>query len=434
MAISFQPDDDGWEGLSGFMAVARDTAGADRVIVAPRLDWSRITAADSILIFHPTRALDFDQVSAFLESGGRLALLDDQGRGAALLARFHVRRAPAPAHPETSLRENPELAIATPVEGNQARHPIVADVDQVVTNHPTIFRPAAGVDLTPVLEIRTEEGAGALIALTGAIGNGTRCTSPQRSGSDAASDRCGRLFALSDPSVFINLMLRYPGNRALAKGLLRYLTDSTAHKNGKLYVLINDFKQLGSVPSASARPNWLQRKLDELEDALEEIRAHGLSENAIRTLTVATAALLALVLFRMVLHSPPPQQPRYAEPVPFALLGGPVGRAAVLAANTTHPSLAVLELKSALEETLRQRLLLPPDAAPRVVLEACEQSGLLRPPSLIKLRQMLTEMTRTEAAVMRQRTVRIAPAQLERFRVQTLELLAILKSSERGKS
>jgi hypothetical protein len=307
-------------------------------------------------------------------------------------------------------------------------------VDQVVTNHPTIFRPAAGVDLTPVLEIRTETGSGALIALTGAIGNGTRCSSRQRSGNDAESDHCGRLFALSDPSVFINLMLRYPGNRALAKGLVRYLIDSTAHKTGKLYVLINDFKQLGTVPNAGARPNWLQRKLEELQDALEEIREHGLSENAIRTLTVAAAALLALSLFRTLLRSAPPQQPHYAAPVPLALLGGPVGRAAVLAANTTHPSLAVLELKSALEESLRQRLLLPPDAATRAVLEACEQSGLLKPQSLTKLRQMLNEMTLTETAVMRQRTVRIAPAQLERFRVQTLEVLASLKSDERGKS
>ena len=35
--------------------------------------------------------------------------------------------------------------------------------------------------------------------------------------------KSGRLFAMGDPSVVINEMLRYPGNRAFASGLLKYL-------------------------------------------------------------------------------------------------------------------------------------------------------------------------------------------------------------------
>ena len=91
------------------------------------------------------------------------------------------------------------------MEGRGERvHPTVENVERLVTNHPTGLRhPKMG----PVLRIRGIDEPEVVLALAGEL--------------DEAP--LGKLFAMGDPSVLINQMLRYPGNRAFATGLIHYL-------------------------------------------------------------------------------------------------------------------------------------------------------------------------------------------------------------------
>src|SRR5690606_38042382 len=116
-------------------------------------------------------------------AGGRLALLDDYGLGDRLLARYQIHRVQAPLRPELALRGKPHLAIAIPavqtVAGQeQNRHPIVANVERLVTNHPTAL---TNPKLTPVLTIPAIGEPDATLAVTGVIAGR------------------GRLFAMGDP-------------------------------------------------------------------------------------------------------------------------------------------------------------------------------------------------------------------------------------------
>src|SRR5512133_1071513 len=135
--------------------------------------------------------------------------------------------------PLTMLRGNRQLSVGTPVEaagavpGTGARHPLVVDVDRIMLNHPSgLINPG----LTTLLEIRAKAGNSVPIAVTGVVG-----TSPQ-----------GRLLFMSDPSALINLMIRYPGNLAFARALVRFLIEpDRTERTGKLYIVVNRFGQSG---------------------------------------------------------------------------------------------------------------------------------------------------------------------------------------------
>src|SRR5207248_8084592 len=108
-------------------------------------------------------------------------------------------RVPAPTRPLATLRRNPELVIAEPVTETingetSGVHATVANVERLVTNHPTGLRnPKA----TPVLKMRSIDDPDVLLALAGPV--------PFPEGPR------GKLFAMGDPSALINQMLRYPG-------------------------------------------------------------------------------------------------------------------------------------------------------------------------------------------------------------------------------
>jgi hypothetical protein len=427
-ADPFEATDVGWEGISGFVALAKETFGAQRVVITRHLEWDRLQPTDSLIVIHPTRALDFEQASAFLDAGGRLALLDDHGRGAELLSRFRIHRKSAPTDPEITLRDNPQLAIALPAgeydsqrETTTGRHPILTDVEQVVTNHPTVLWRDPKVDLTPLLEVPRRNGAPALIALLGVIGEAARCE-PNES---ASGKRCGRLFALGDPSVFINLMLRYPGNRALATGLLEYLAQDDVKSRGKLYIVMNDFAQSGTL-RGDGRKDWLEKRLNALRELVEEVRSKGLPEQVAQLLAALACVLVAALGWRSLSRSAL-QRPGFTQSTALVAMGGPVGRAAVLAAPTTHPALVVIELKTALEESLRQHLHLEPTASTSAILEAVQQTRILDARSSAKLKQMFAEMSHAEASLYKASRFRTRPADIERLRQNVLELLDALE-------
>ncbi|MFO0568584.1 MAG: DUF4350 domain-containing protein [Polyangiaceae bacterium] len=409
-AAAFDFNDTTWEGTSELLALARTRLGSSRVEIVAAIDWEKLKPSDGLLILHPTVEVDYDEASAFLRAGGRVAVLDDFGKGAALLERFQIRRTAAPHTPARRLRNDPALAIAVPavqlVAGQeQGRHPVVAQVREVVTNHPTAF---THPNLTPVLKIPAQGEPDATLAVTGIIVNR------------------GRLFAMADPSATINLMLRYPGNRAFAEGLIDYLVedDGWGQRGGKIYLVANEFKQRGSYGGGTSLSQELRDQLEGFTDMVAGMHDDGLPDIIAMLLSalagiaaVAWAVSSSLKIYRRM-------PPRYALAQPLVAQGGVAGRAAVLGAPSTHRALALLELKSALEEGLASRVGVAPNAGSAALLAAVESQGVLSEARRFELRRVLGELSRAENAVAASQPFRVTQQTVEATRRAVLAILS----------
>ncbi|HSU39217.1 MAG TPA: DUF4350 domain-containing protein, partial [Polyangiaceae bacterium] len=260
---AFEVNDAEWQGTSELLEIARAELGRDHVEIVGTLDYGKLEPGDGVMVLHPEVSIDPDEMGAFLAAGGRVALLDDRGRAPSFLNRYHIQRVEAPLRPAQVLRGNNDLPIALPVlqevaGQEQSRHPTMRDVDRIVTNHPTAL---THQKLTPVLEIPALGEPNATLAVTGVI------------------EKRGRVFAMGDPSVLINLMLRYPGNRAFAKHLVEYLVDRDERPEhpGKLYIVTNAFAQRGHYGGATGPLRELTDLASAVRDALRSAEDNGLS-------------------------------------------------------------------------------------------------------------------------------------------------------------
>lgn len=372
-----------WEGCSELVRLARAELGSGRVVATTQVDFSELDPKDGLLLLYPERSLDVDQLTKFMRAGGRVVLLDDFGRGEGLLRHFGMDRVPTPKNPAEALRHNPQLALAEPASA----HPVVADVNRVVTNHATGL---AHPDLSPVLKIRASGEPDVFVAVAGAVGD--KPPAPQ-----------GRFLVVGDPSIVMNSMLRYAGNKAFARGLVRYAVENDAwgNRGGRLFIASGAFEQKGSFGGEeSTLAEWLRL----LEDALEIVRKDGLPD------PLAWAAAIALGLALVVwvgsragkLHKP--VVPRFIREVPRVAQGGVAGHAAVIAAPQTSRVLALLELKSALEEQLAVMLGLAKVPPHKELLAAVAERGLLDAEGVRSLSKLLLRMSNVETMVVYQRT------------------------------
>jgi hypothetical protein len=348
------------------------------VVPTTQIDFGELKPEDGLLLLYPERSLDVEQLSKFMHAGGRVIMLDDFGRGESLLTNFSMKRLPIPRRPAESLRNNPQLALAEPASA----HPVVADANRVVTNHPTgLGHP----DLSPVLKIRAAgDEPDVMVAVAGAVGH-------------------GRLLAVGDPSIVMNSMLRYAGNKAFARGLVRYAVDADAwgQRGGRLFIASGSFEQKGSFGGES---NTLSEWLRDFKDLMDQIRREGLP--AILAWSAAAALGLALVIWvgsrAGRLHKP--VMPRFTRSIPTVAQGGVAGHAAVIAAPQTTRVLAILELKSALEEQLTMLLGLSKVPGHQELLEQVARRGLLDGEGLHTLRRLLLRMSNVETMVVFQRS------------------------------
>lgn len=367
-----------WEGGSELVRLARAELGTARVVATTQIDFAELKPEDGLLILYPERSLDVDELSKFMRAGGRVIMLDDFGRGESLLVNFGMKRVPLPRRPAESLRHNPQLALAEPASA----HPVVADVNRVVTNHATgLSHP----DLSPVLKIRATSGEqDVVVAVAGAVGQ-------------------GRLLAVGDPSIVMNSMLRYAGNKTFTRGLVRYAVDSDAwgKRGGRLFIAAGNFDQKGSY---GGEQNWFSEWLRDFKDLLDQIRKEGMP--SILAYGAAIALGLALVVWvgsrAGRLHKP--IIPRFVRRTPAVAQGGVAGHAAVIGAPQTTRVLAVLELKSALEEQLTTLLGLSKVPGHQDLLAQITARGLLDAEGVHALRRLLLRMSNVETMVVFQRS------------------------------
>lgn len=383
--LPFSTSSSDWEGYSEFVRLAQRRLGTARVAPSAELNFGKLNAGDAVIIIRPLRPLDERSLSSFLASGGRVALLDDFGKGDGLLRKFGIQRISPPTNPVERLRSNSDLAIAVPavqlVAGaERGRHPIAEHVDAVVTNHPMVLRHP---DLTPVLQIEDAGGRAEALAVTGVIA------------------KKGRLFALGDPSVFINLMLRYPGNRNLADGLVDYLApwsasagelpDTIAPLKGKLWIVANDFEQVGHYGEDESLFEQFKRQLGEAAQALASVDEEGMPA----AMATFLAALLALLLvsreFQGNLRLSPLVPSSFARPYLLAAQTGLGARAHILGSKNASPILALMELDAALRETAARRLGVNPSGTQAQLTDSFHSSGLAKDDAA-SLAKLLTDL------------------------------------------
>jgi hypothetical protein len=437
LRAAFAPDDRSWEGCSELLELARTELGASRVRAITTLDFSALEPADAVIFMHPEVEIRFHPLAAFLAAGGRAAVIDDFGKASSVLERFHIRRANAPALPALRLRGNSNLPIALPAASESGAelsdHPTLKGVDQVVTNHPTALRLEDGIELTRLLSIPARGEPDGLLAVTGVIGDARACglTGSAPSGSPPHG-RCGRLFAMADPSVFINLMLRYPGNRNFARGVVSYLVedDTWGRRGGNLYVLSGNFRQTGNYGAASGLRETLGEQRAALLEWLDDVRTNGLPEPM--AIAVAAIAAVGVAIWAGLAGGQlyVPLAPGYARAIPASAQGGFAGRFAVLAAPSSDRSLIVLELKRSLESILRQRFGLPQTASPVTLVETATRDVRLRPEGARGLRHLLERLSAGEAAVLSARRLAISDRALSALHQRALDILAEMKDQE----
>jgi hypothetical protein len=288
-------------------------------------------------------------------------VFDDFGRGSSLWRRFAIHESDGPEEPLRSLSNNPALPIARPhiaqgSDGRDGRHPIVALADEVVTNHPIILEHP---ELTRLLEFDTGRGVKTL-ALTGVI------------------EGRGRLLVCGDSSVFLNLMLRYPGNRALAEGVVRYLLErETENSTGNLYVVHGSFSERGEF----GHSKWDEEARKRIDAALADLR-DAFQKGLPPIVCTALATLLLAILFARARSEGAFIRARIihrftGQPETAPAFVGESSRFEVLAAKTTTPLLAVAELAHAFEAFLGDKVdedgPLGPDELARVLAD-CEAS------------------------------------------------------------
>jgi len=366
-----------WEGCAELVRLARAELGTGRVVTTAQVDFHELKPDDGLVLLYPERTLDVDQLSKFMKAGGRVILLDDFGRGDSLLKHFGLERVASPRRPAEYLRKNPQFALAEPASA----HPVVSEVSRVVTNHPTgVHNP----DLSPVLKIRGDGEPDVNVALAGAVTK-------------------GRLFAVGDPSIVMNSMLRYGGNKAFARGLIRYAVDqdSWGKRGGRLFIASGSFEQKGTFGDDD--DTWAEWSRA-LREALESVRRDGLPAALAYALAVALGLALVVWVGSRAGRLHKPATPRFVRSVPTVAQGGVAGHAAVIGAPQTSRVLAVLELKSALEEQLTSILgagKVPPHTE---LLEQVGSRGLLDKEGVVALRRLLLRMSSVETMVVFQRS------------------------------
>jgi hypothetical protein len=408
-AKAFEVSDSSWEGTSELYALAQQDLGKARVQVLASLDYEHLSKDDSVLVLHPEVELDYNELSGFLRAGGRMAVLDDRGEAEHFLARFQIHRVEAPRNPAQSLRDNPDLAIAVPaveqVAGQeQNRHPVVAGVERVVTNHPTAL---VHPNLTQVLKIPALGEPDATLAVTGIIA------------------KSGRLFAMGDPSVVINEMLRYPGNRAFASGLLKYLVENDAgiSRGGKLYIVANEFGQKGHFGGAHGALGELSSLSDALAELTADVEKNGLPSAlalALAVLSAGGALAWALNYSSRVYHR---SVPRYAVPPSLLVQGGLAGRAAVLSAPSTDPALLLFELRSALSEALSLTLGLSRLSSPEQIIEELTRKRRFSAERVAYLAALYRDLSDGQAALLARKRLKMARQRVEALARKVMEIL-----------
>lgn len=332
-----------WNGMSEVAALAQ--ALGIEVAEVRALDLGTVGPTTPLLVLYPSSDLPSGDMLRFLRGGGRLAVADDFGAGGGLLEHLGVERSTAAVtEPPSAINDNANLPIAVP----RQPHPLNAGVDQLGTNHPATLRSP----LPPVFDFGTAERS---VVVAGAVGQ-------------------GRVVLISDPSVLINNMLQFPGNRRFAENLLRYLATTPG---SRILVLHGDFTLQGSVRGAAT--GGADRGAEEFFTAfnafLGSMGTARLSHPALRAAgTVALAAAILVLLFVIPLRGRL-YDGRWLHPAARPTRAGFVGKVQLFRGGGVNYLVPALVFRRELEASLVGSLGLQPPAPIVDVEQAMRKRG-----------------------------------------------------------
>ncbi len=262
----YDPDSTAWNGLARLVALAR---GMGLEVYTPEeINWDELGSGDILVILYPTLRLQPTHVAAFVRNGGRLLLADDFGDSRETLGYFSILRGSGAA--VDAKRYAADRSYAPIATAWLPDHPLADGAPELVTNHPAVLRDVSGAEV--VYGFGEDEG---VIA--------------------AGKLDAGRIIISSDPSIFINRMLQFPGNLQFAANAIRWLmrpgtTSRLVIMSGQFEVwgepegLLDDGTVGGKVNNTIANFNrWLRRNKDYL-----------LTKQALLALSIVLALMVAL--------------------------------------------------------------------------------------------------------------------------------------------
>lgn len=263
----YDPRSTAWNGMATFVGLAEGMGY--EVTPVSSLEWSELGSGDILFLVYPLQRVEPGRLDAFVQAGGNVVIADDFGEGKEAMARLGLLRAEVAAPKAAKYQDG---RVWAPIATAQADHFIAREVDEVVTNHPAALKEVEGATTI----IGFDDGA---VVVAGERGT-------------------GRFIAVSDPSIFINRMLQYPGNVTLASNILRWLDrHETGNRARHIVLLRGDVPMYGDPRPFIDDPRGgkLGRSIADLNSWLSQRREWLLTPTAMKALA-ATLAILLLLL------------------------------------------------------------------------------------------------------------------------------------------
>jgi len=328
----YDPQSRSWSGTSELVRIAAEAEVELRP--STTLDWGQMPRGGALLVLHPRNSLGLADVSAFLDDGGRVAWLDDFGASEEFWRWFQFRSEPVqegvPRTPEL-----PELLVARP----RMVHPLTVGVDALVTNLPVAL---AHPRLRPVFDF---EGRGQGLLLVGQI-------------------HAGKLVVAGDPSVLINTMMRFPGNRQFARNLLSFLA---AAPGGRVTMVWGDVRVRGQWQGRTRARTRRREAVNTLNTAFRSLSDALAAPSVLRPFAALLALAVACIVAALAWGRRPSE--RYGPRGPVGATAGVTERVAIFSARGANLLLPALLARSLLEGALLRAVGVKPPTDVRAVLD-----------------------------------------------------------------
>ncbi|MBP6830805.1 MAG: DUF4350 domain-containing protein [Deltaproteobacteria bacterium] len=366
----YDPQSRSWSGTSELVRIAAEAEVELRP--STTLDWGQMPRGGALLVLHPRNSLGLADVSAFLDDGGRVAWLDDFGASEEFWRWFQFRGEPVregvPRTPEL-----PELLVARP----RMVHPLTVGVDALVTNLPVAL---AHPRLRPVFDF---EGRGQGLLLVGQI-------------------HAGKLVVAGDPSVLINTMMRFPGNRQFARNLLSFLA---AAPGGRVTMVWGDIRVRGQWQGRTRARTRRREAVNTLNTAFRSLSDALAAPSVLRPFAALLALAVACIVAALAWGRRPSE--RYGPRGPVGATAGVTERVAIFSARGANLLLPALLARSLLEGALLRAVGVKPPTDVRAVLDRL--STRLGSAQRDDIRAVLTELDVVARGVEDGERARVAP-------------------------
>lgn len=328
----YDPQSGAWNGTRELIRIATE-AEVDLHPVST-LDWDEVQRGQGILVLYPLNNIGLADLSSFLDDGGRVAWLDDFGESGPFLDWFQFRREATIRGAIPRTPDLPELLLARP----HAQHPLTAGVDMLVTNVPTALSHRS---LTPYYIFA---GSNQGLLLVGQIGQ-------------------GRLVVGGDPSVVINTMMRFPGNRRFSRNLVDFLAS---HRGGRITMVTGDFRVRGFY-HGRARTGHTRDAVNKLNDMVHQL-SQTLSLPTVMRPFAMTLALLVSVVMTVIMWGRRPSE-RYGPRGPEGSVAGLTERVGLFGSRKANFLFPAMVARKVLESSLLRASGLKAPVDIRYVLE-----------------------------------------------------------------